>query len=70
MITADHGCDPAYAATTDPTREYVPLIVLGKGVTPVNLGTLEGFQNIAAHVTDLLGVEFDCPGKSFANLIV
>ena len=30
MITADHGCDPAYAATTDHTREYVPLLVLGK----------------------------------------
>ena len=32
MITADHGCDPAYTATTDHTREYVPLLVLGKGV--------------------------------------
>ena len=70
MITADHGCDPAYGATTDHTREYVPLLILGKGVKPVNLGTLEGFQNIAATVTDLLGVEFDCPGKSFAEEIV
>ena len=70
MITADHGCDPAYAATTDHTREYVPLIVLGKQVKPVNLGTLEGFQNIAATVTDLLGVDYDCPGKSFAEEIV
>ena len=32
MITADHGCDPAYTATTDHTREYVPLVVLGKQV--------------------------------------
>ena len=30
MITADHGCDPAYTATTDHTREYVPLVVLGQ----------------------------------------
>lgn len=34
MITADHGCDPAYTATTDHTREYVPLVVLGKQVKP------------------------------------
>ena len=32
MITADHGCDPAYTATTDHTREYVPLLVLGNQV--------------------------------------
>ena len=32
MITADHGCDPAYTATTDHTREYVPLIVAGPRV--------------------------------------
>lgn len=30
MITADHGCDPAYTATTDHTREYVPLLAAGK----------------------------------------
>ena len=70
MITADHGCDPAYGATTDHTREYVPLLILGKQVKPVNLGTLEGFQNIAATVTDLLGVDYDCPGKSFAEEIL
>ena len=32
MITADHGCDPSYTATTDHTREYVPLLVLGPKV--------------------------------------
>ena len=26
LITADHGCDPAYTATTDHTREYLSLI--------------------------------------------
>ena len=29
IITADHGCDPGYTATTDHTREYVPLLVWG-----------------------------------------
>ena len=70
MVTADHGCDPAYTATTDHTREYVPLLVLGKKVKPVNLGTRASFADIAATVTELLGVEFDTPGKSFAKEIL
>ena len=31
IITADHGCDPAFP-TTDHTREYVPLLVWGLGI--------------------------------------
>ena len=70
MITADHGCDPAYTATTDHTREYVPLMVLGKAVKPVNMGTRKSFADIAATVTELLGVTYDCPGESFAKEIL
>ena len=65
MITADHGCDPAYTATTDHTRE-----VLGKQVKPVNLGTRKSFADIAATVTELLNVPFETPGKSFAREIL
>ena len=70
MITADHGCDPAYTATTDHTREYVPLLVLGQAVKPVNLGTRASFADIAATVTELLGVDYATPGKSFAKEIL
>ncbi len=70
MITADHGCDPAYTATTDHTREYVPLLIAGKKVKPVNLGTRMSFADIAATVTELLGVEYETPGKSFAKEIL
>ncbi len=70
MITADHGCDPAYNATTDHTREYVPLLVMGKQVKPGNLGIRTGFQNIAATVADLLDVKLDTTGKSFAEEIL
>ena len=70
MITADHGCDPGYAATTDHTREYVPLLVLGKRVKPVNLGTRGTFADIAATVAELLGVDFACPGRSFAKEVL
>jgi phosphopentomutase len=70
MITADHGCDPGYTATTDHTREHVPLLILGKQVNPVNLGTRTSFADIAATVAELLNVELDTPGKSFANQIL
>ena len=70
MITADHGCDPAYTATTDHTREYVPLMVLGKQVKPVNLGTRATFADIAATVAQLLNVAYETPGKSFAEEIL
>ena len=70
MITADHGCDPSYTATTDHTREYVPLLVLGKKVKPVNLGTRTTFADIAATVTELLGVEYETAGQSFAKDII
>ena len=70
MITADHGCDPGYMATTDHTREYVPLLVLGQQVKPVNLGTRTTFADIAATAADLLGVALDTPGTSFAKEIL
>ena len=70
MITADHGCDPGYSATTDHTREYVPLLVLGKQVKPVDLGTRKSFADIAATVAELLGVQLDTPGESFINEII
>ncbi|MBO5130117.1 MAG: phosphopentomutase [Oscillospiraceae bacterium] len=70
MITADHGCDPGYTATTDHTREYVPLLVLGKNVKSVNLGVRTGFQHIAATIAELLAVELDTPGESFVEEIL
>ncbi len=70
MVTADHGCDPGYTATTDHTREFVPLMILGKKVKPVNLGTRKTFADIAATVTELLGVEYETEAKSFAAEIL
>ena len=70
IITADHGCDPGYAATTDHTREYVPILVLGKNVKPCDLGTRKTFADVAATVAELLGVELSTPGTSFAKEIV
>lgn len=62
MITADHGCDPGYTATTDHTREYVPLLCCGKGFESAkgtrsgNLGTRPTFADIAASTLAFLGI--------------
>ena len=68
MITADHGCDPG-TPSTDHSREYIPLVVYGKRINPVNLGTRAGFSDIGATVCELLGVPFGGDGESFADLI-
>ena len=64
MITADHGCDPS-TPSTDHSREYIPLVITGKQIKPVNLGTKAGFGNIAATILDSLGVQGAIEGESF-----
>ncbi len=70
MITADHGCDPAYLATTDHTREYIPLIALGKQIKPGNFGVRPCFADIAATVCDILDVKLETQGESFKDKIL
>ncbi len=69
FVTADHGCDPG-DESTDHTREYIPLLVAGPRVRPVNLGTRSTYADIAATICELLGVDFECPGESFASEIL
>lgn len=64
MITADHGCDPAYTKTTDHTREHTPFIMYGKNIKPVNYGTRAGFCDIAATVLKYLGINQEIQGNS------
>ena len=56
IITADHGCDPA-TPSTDHSREYTPMLMYGKSVTPGSLGTRRTFADISATVLAHLGVE-------------
>lgn len=53
IITADHGCDPAFKGT-DHTRECVPFILYGKNIEPENLGTIEGYDYISETVKEIL----------------
>ena len=69
IITADHGCDPG-DESTDHSREYVPLIIYGNHIKPVNLGTLSTYADISATVTDYLNVDFVTVGKSHISEIL
>ena len=70
MITADHGCDPAYLATTDHTREYIPLLILGEKVRSANIGTRACFADIAATICDIFGLPLETEGRSFKSEIL
>ena len=56
LITADHGCDPS-TASTDHSREYVPLLIAGDRVRAgTNLGTRDTFADISATILDYFGL--------------
>ena len=66
FLTADHGCDPAYTAHTDHTRERVPLLVWGLGVQEgVDLGERATFADVSATVLEALGCSEKLDGTSF-----
>jgi phosphopentomutase len=65
MITADHGCDPL-TESTDHSREYTPLLIYGKNIKSINLGTRASFADISATVLDYFGLDQkDTKGTSF-----
>ena len=68
FLTSDHGCDPTMKGS-DHTREYVPLLALGRdSVRGVDIGTRESFSDLAATIADHFGIE-EVPGRSFLDLI-
>ena len=69
MITADHGCDPS-TPSTDHSREYVPLLIYGKKIKPVNTGTKPTYAYIAKTICDLLNVKNNLAGESLKNDII
>lgn len=69
IITADHGCDPCHSGT-DHTREYIPVLIYGENIKSANLGTRNCFGDIGATVLELLGVDGNVDGESFADSII
>lgn len=69
IITADHGCDPTNKST-DHSREYIPILVYGKGVIPgVNLGVRSTFADIASTILEFFNLQSTGEGTSFLKQI-
>ncbi|HCX64442.1 MAG TPA: phosphopentomutase [Eubacteriaceae bacterium] len=64
IINSDHGCDPT-TESTDHSREYIPILVYGNSIKPVNLGTRESFSDIGRTICDLLQTDPIENGQSF-----
>ncbi|HIU34901.1 MAG TPA: phosphopentomutase [Candidatus Pullichristensenella excrementigallinarum] len=65
IITADHGCDPAFP-TTDHTREKVPVLAWGLGLNEgVELGERKTFADVSATILEALGARGRLDGTSF-----
>jgi phosphopentomutase len=69
VVTADHGNDPT-TPSTDHSREYVPLVVGGAAVRPVDLGTRPTFADLGQTLAELFGVEPLAHGTSFLSAIL
>lgn len=69
ILTADHGCDPT-TISTDHSREYIPILVYGKRVRPVDLKTRKTFSDIGSTICDYLGVKKVENGVSFLKEII
>lgn len=71
IFTADHGCDPT-TPSTDHSREYVPLLVIGEKVRGgAELGVRESFADLGKTIAEQLGVPTEgLPGQSFADLFL
>ena len=64
ILSADHGCDPT-TPSTDHSREYVPLLVWGPGLSPAALGVRATFADVAATIADYLDLPDSFSGQSF-----
>jgi phosphopentomutase len=70
VVTADHGNDPT-TPSTDHAREYVPVMIVGKGVRAgADIGTRETFADLGQTLADMFGVERLPHGTSFLTEIL
>jgi phosphopentomutase len=70
VVTADHGNDPT-TASTDHSREYVPLLAAGARVRAgADVGTRKTFADLGQSLSDVFGSGRLAHGTSFLPEIV
>ena len=68
-ICADHGNDPT-TPSTDHSREFVPLLVVGSQIKPVKLGVRSTFADLGQTAAEYLGTDRLPAGVSFLSEIL
>jgi len=64
VITADHGCDPAWQGS-DHTREHVPVLAYGNDLAAGSLGKRKSFADIGQSLATYFGLAPMDYGESF-----
>lgn len=64
VITADHGCDPTWQGS-DHTREFIPVLASGAGLTAGSLGRRQSFADIGQSLASYFGLAPMADGESF-----
>jgi phosphopentomutase len=65
VVTADHGNDPT-TPSTDHSREYVPLLVIGQKIRPgIDVGTRSTFADLGQSLSEVFGAGRLAHGTSF-----
>jgi phosphopentomutase len=64
IITADHGCDPTWQGT-DHTREHIPVLAYGDGMSPGSLGRRSSFADIGQSLSAFFDLSAMDYGTSF-----
>jgi phosphopentomutase len=65
ILTADHGCDPTWRGT-DHTREHVPILCWGPGLSGRPIGRRPTFADMGESVAAHLGI---APGRCGASFL-
>jgi phosphopentomutase len=64
VLTADHGCDPTFAGT-DHTREHVPFLATGAGLTAKGMGERTSFADLGQSLARFFELPPMSSGESF-----
>lgn len=64
VFTADHGCDPTWVGT-EHTRERVPVLAYGAGLSAGSLGLRKSFADIGQSIASYFKLEAMDYGQSF-----
>ena len=64
VFSADHGCDPTWPGS-DHTREHIPVLAFGPGITPGPIGVRDTFADIGQSIAKHLGMKPMPVGTSF-----